>query len=597
MFRNKYFGLLLLLFLQFYCSNGDSTVTNVNEIEKEKVFTVDFETNGGKSISSFLVINGRSILLPTPEKFGNIFLGWTTNSLDSENNVSIDGSYNKDNYSTLYEPNVNFSVYSNLVFHAIWKPIPSYTNLNIKLNGGLIDFSNLKKELKFIILKLFVLNDIKWENQNDDLNLNFSVISQSLKVSSTWDLSSYTLIVTMNGYMQDVYPLTNTIIDNLNTNTPIKENYILTGWNTNESINGGDANLDYRSLNLSANWIYRYYEVCFIIDGGNINLPNTDNNCLNKDSNPIYSNNNNSDSKVSLKNKTFGETIISNPNKIGYDFINWEVIWASTQSKGWTYIFNNEKKTQEQALVYTNENIRKGTLYPETFIMPGKNLILKALWELKKYNLSLDLLGNGSNILNLSNQSYGKTLSFIPDREGYHFQEWVGQDNLSWNTVFVIPDRDLSLKAVWKPYYYTVVLSLNGGIGDTSGSNGGEVTIQNKTFGEIINYTPTRIGYELSNWEVLWTSLAWASNPNSNLLINGFSSSEVRPSYLLPTNFKMPSMSLGARALWKLKFYNINFELADNNIITLTNKTFGEIINFDYPNTLQRRLYIYKLGK
>ena len=256
--------------------------------------------------------------------------------------------------------------------------------------------------------------------------------------------------------------------------------------------------------------------------------------------------------------------------------------------------------------------------------MPGKNLILKALWELKKYNVSLDLLGNGSNILNLSNLNYGKNLSFIPDREGYHFQEWVDFNNLSWNTVFEIPDRDLSLKAVWKPYYYTVSLSLNGGSGENSnrdssgigggggnsdssssggggsnsggggsgggGNNGGGdgvITIQNKTFGEIINYTPTRIGYELSNWEVLWTSVAWASNPNSNLLINGFSSSDISPGYLLSTNFKMPSMSLGARALWKLKFYNLNFEIAENNIITLTNKTFGEIINFDYPNNFK----------
>ena len=56
MFTNKYFGLLLFLFLQFYCSNGNSTVTNVNDLEKEKVFkelekekvffTVDFETEG-----------------------------------------------------------------------------------------------------------------------------------------------------------------------------------------------------------------------------------------------------------------------------------------------------------------------------------------------------------------------------------------------------------------------------------------------------------------------------------------------------------------------------------------------------------------------
>ena len=172
------------------------------------------------------------------------FLGWISNTLDNNNS---------NNNSKIYDSNVNFNVYSNLVFRAIWKPIPSYTNLNIKFNGGLIDFTNLKNELKYKILKLFVLSDIKWENLNDDLNLNFSVISQSLKVSSTWDLSNYTLIVTMNGYMQDVYPLTNTVLNNLNSNSPIKENYILTGWTTNESINGGDEILDLIFNNRSLN--------------------------------------------------------------------------------------------------------------------------------------------------------------------------------------------------------------------------------------------------------------------------------------------------------------------------------------------------------
>ena len=128
--------------------------------------------------------------------------------------------------------------------------------------------------------------------------------------------------------------------------------------------------------------------------------------------------------------------------------------------------------------------------------MPAENLVVEAVWETNKHDITLDANGgkfeDGTTIFTETDVEYGTVLSdIIPATptapEGYEFAGWDGE------LPSTMPDHDISLKAQWTPKEYTITYDSKGG---------SAVPSQTYKYGEkvVAPENPTREGFEFVKW-------------------------------------------------------------------------------------------------
>ena len=88
------------------------------------------------------------------------------------------------------------------------------------------------------------------------------------------------------------------------------------------------------------------------------------------------------------------------------------------------------------------------------FMMPAKDVTLKAKWEANIYKVTYDL--NGGEWTEATNEfpyEYKATVEVVktvPTREGYKFSGWRSEEVTIENDAFTMPAKDVVLKAVWE---------------------------------------------------------------------------------------------------------------------------------------------------
>jgi len=193
------------------------------------------------------------------------------------------------------------------------------------------------------------------------------------------------------------------VLPDSNISPPIvsKEGHTLEGWYT--SLNGGETLEDKWnffsdrvnfSFTLYANWIINQYTITFETNGG---------------------------TSISTQTNNFNANLsIPNPTKVGHNF------------EGF---FTDIDFTQ--AFIFTT--------------MPASNLTLYAKWSINQYTITFETNGGTSVASIIGN--YGDSVSTPddPTREGYTFNGWYANANLTQVTTVpnTIPAQNLTLYAKW----------------------------------------------------------------------------------------------------------------------------------------------------
>ena len=166
--------------------------------------------------------------------------------------------------------------------------------------------------------------------------------------------------------------------------------------------------------------------------------------------------------------------------------------------------------------------------------MPGENITLKALWGTSgQYSICFDTDGGSSvdTIVASSGATVAKPTD--PAKEGYIFQFW-SEDGTTEYTFSAMPEKNLTLKAVWKAVEYTITFNTDGGapaVAEIKQAYGTDVAAPTETV--------TKTGYKFQFW-----------------------SKDGKTEYRFGT---MPAESFTLTAVWKIESYGYTIKYQDNN--------------------------------
>ena len=219
--------------------------------------------------------------------------------------------------------------------------------------------------------------------------------------------------------------------------TPTRDGYTFQGWYKDAELSRpleDNATMPDVTLTLYAKWKPNQYTITFDSNGG---------------------------SYVAAITQDCGTEVEApaNPTKEGYTFVGW-------------------MKDNEIVLVPT--------------VMPAGDITLIAKWEAKKYTITFN--SNGGSYVAPITQDYGNEVEAPadPTREGYTFVGWM-EDNEIVSVPTIMPARNVTLSAKWKPNQYTITFDSNGGsyVAPITQDYGTEVEAP---------ANPTREGYTFAGW-------------------------------------------------------------------------------------------------
>lgn len=124
-----------------------------------------------------------------------------------------------------------------------------------------------------------------------------------------------------------------------------------------------------------------------------------------------------------------------------------------------------------------------------------KNITLKAEWEINKYTVTFDV-DDDTTTISAKSVEHGKTAEAptpVPTKTGYTFKYWsLDGSKFNFNTPIT---KDITLKAEWEIYKYTVTFDVDG---DTTKIPAKTVAYGKKA--EAPTPVPTKTGYGFDGW-------------------------------------------------------------------------------------------------
>ncbi len=204
---------------------------------------------------------------------------------------------------------------------------------------------------------------------------------------------------------------------------------------------------------------------------------------------------------------------------------------------------------------------------------PTKDMTLYAVWEVKKYAVSLE--GAGENASgNSSSVSYGSTVSvYAGTKEGYTFAGWsvesgelVLEDASSVRLSFSMPDGEVCLSAHWTLNSYQVVVSDigEGGSGSVEAVYQSVVTIQ----------SGVKKGYTFAGWIVEAGDVVLADASAST------------------TTFVVGTSDIKIKALWNVNTYHLTVIGGGEDSTGTQDVDFGERVTVNAGT--KEGFYFYK---
>lgn len=283
----------------------------------------------------------------------------------------------------------------------------NYYTLTINPNGG-----TTNNDLNYNLLyeEEITLSDAykygytfkKWDKIDDN---KFKMGASNIALNALYDANKYKVSFDY-GNIDDIYVTYNSLYGFLKV--PEKDGHTFKGWYLGDNLIKEDTIMDLASDHtLTAKWDINKYTLTLDLDGGNL-------------SNINYELDYNS--KVNL----------DIPTKEGYDFKGWEIVSGN------------------------------GNIENNSYTMGSKNSVIKAKWEIKKFNV---ILNHGyDNKTESKEYEYNSTYGNInePTRKGYTFLGWYLGSTLV-TPEMKITNTNHELIAHWEIKYHSLTIDPNGG--------------------------------------------------------------------------------------------------------------------------------------
>jgi uncharacterized repeat protein (TIGR02543 family) len=281
-----------------------------------------------------------------------------------------------------------------------------------------------------------------------------------------------------------------------------REGHTLEGWYT--SINNGST-LEFKwdffidkvnfDFTLYAKWNVNQYTITFETNGGN---------------------------SIQSQTYDFAESLsLLTPIRAGHTFAGW----------------------------YTNAGL---TTSFTSNTMPASDLNLYAKWTINQYTITFETNG-GSSVASITG-NYGVSVSAPndPTREGYTFNGWYSDTNLTQTYLFdTMPASNITLYAKWNVNQYTITFETYGG---------NSIPSQTYDFAESLSLlTPIRAGHIFAGW---YTNAGLTTSFTSNT---------------------MPASDLNLYAKWTINQYTITFETNGGTSVQTQTNNFNASLSIPTP--------------
>ena len=392
--------------------SSDKSFITVKPEYTANTYVVDFNTNGGNTISSKNVTYASTYgTLETPTKEGYTFDGWyldqeltkgvdSTTTVDTSSNHTLYAKWNAKKIKVNFETNSENTIEPiEVTYNETYGTLPVPTKENYIFEGWY-----LEQELI---------------NKVDDNTLVKTSSNHTLYAK--YNGKKYNLTIDSNGGNYDGDTSIDLVLGtNYTLKEPTREGYTFVEWQVtgnNSSISENLFTMGTEDASVKAIWKANKYTV-------------------------VYSSGTELD-KESIEvtyDSAYGTLAV--PQKVGYKFIGWYL-----------------------------EDTYENRVDSSTIVKTSKSHILYAKYEVNKYKLTIDLNGGTyPEDIELERElSYDETINLMtPTREGYIFTEWsIDNDKTKINNnILTMKDSDTKITANWEkielePYLITDI-SIDG---------------------------------------------------------------------------------------------------------------------------------------
>ena len=310
---------------------------------------------------------------------------------------------------------------------------------------------------------------------------------QDLTITAQWDVEQYTLTIKLNNGQEDIVLTQDYGSDIEAIADPVKEGYKFSGWDSQIPSKMPAGN---RTVN--ATWSIKQYTLTIVYGNGQENLV------------------------ITQDYDSYILTTIGTPTKEHATFIGWDkeipskmpaqdlTITALWEINQYSLIFVLDNGEEDVVITQDYDTDILATIVTPTrehatFLgwdkeipskMPGQNLTITALWEIKQYSLTF-VLDNGEEDVVVT-QEYGSDIGAIanPEKVGYKFVGWDKEIPSK------MPGQNLTITALWEINQYTLTFVLN---------NGEDNLVITQNYNSDIDASaieePTKVGYIFKCWD------------------------------------------------------------------------------------------------
>jgi uncharacterized repeat protein (TIGR02543 family) len=303
------------------------------------------------------------------------------------------------------------------------------------------------------------------ESFSESANFPFTIGDSDLTIYARWSINTYTITFnTTQGTAVD--SITAEFDANLQAPTaPTRTGYTFNGWFIDSglltSFSFVNASMPGNNLTLFASWTPNAITINFNLNGGTSEITSIT-----------------QDVDTDLDAPTA-------PSQTGHNFDNW--------------VLDDDPDT-----IFEFET------------MPAENITIRAIWIINQYTISFES-NQGTEVLAIT-QNFGTNVDIpnAPIREGYRFDDWASDINLTSPYEFgTMPAENITLYAIWIINQYTISFVSNGG---------SSINPINDDFGSDITEPepPTREGYTFDGWfsnEALTEVYEFSSIPAENITL------------------------------------------------------------------------------
>lgn len=278
------------------------------------------------------------------------------------------------------------------------------------------------------------------------------VPDEDLTFIAQWSINSYKYIVVKNNGEKNDTTVYDYNAEIKLPSTPEKEGYTFKGWSDSTTV------MPAKNVVTEAQWSINQYNVTFMMNEKEV---------------------------LSSQDYDFGSTfeVPADPDSIGHKFLGWNPEIVSTvvpaeslvfvaqwsrNSYNYTIVKNNGEEDETTSYFYGEEFTLPSTPKKEgntflgwsdsTTVMPAKNVVTEAQWEVNKYTMTF-MSGNEATDTVISKQQvlFGNKITFVqtPKKEGYSFDGWVNaEEGDSMRTI--MPAKNLTYYATFKINSYVI---------------------------------------------------------------------------------------------------------------------------------------------